>query len=38
VVFIRNPIGREEFLQRPAAESTRVGVDVYVHRILLHAQ
>ena len=28
VVFILNAVGREEFLQGPAAESTGVGVDV----------
>ena len=31
VMFILNIVGREEFLERPAAESTRVGVDVDVH-------
>ena len=31
VMFILNIVGREEFLERPAAESTRVGVDMDVH-------
>jgi len=28
VVFILNTVGRQKFFQRPAAESTRVGVNV----------
>ena len=31
VMFILNIVGREEFLKRPAAESTRVGIDMDVH-------
>jgi hypothetical protein len=31
VVFIPNAMGREEFLKRPATESTGMGVDMNVH-------
>jgi hypothetical protein len=31
VVFIPNAMRREEFLKRPATESTRVGVNMNVH-------
>jgi hypothetical protein len=34
VVFILNMVGLEELLKRPTAESTRVGVHLYLHGIL----
>ena len=34
MVFIPNTVGREELLQRPTAESTRMGVHLDLHEIL----
>jgi len=35
VVFIPNTVGREEFLERPATESARVGIDLHLHAVPL---
>jgi hypothetical protein len=31
VVFIPNTVGREELLERPTTESTRMGIDLNLH-------
>ena len=36
MVFIPNTVGREELLERPTAESTRMGVHLDLHGILHH--
>jgi hypothetical protein len=37
VVFIPNTVGREELLERPTTESTRMGIHLYLHGILHYA-